>query len=229
LKKYQVEGFAFIGRTFDEYIRMFSLTDSELESYSFLDCPGGACSFTAEAQKQGINATATDIEYGNSLSEFKLKCEQEVAKVKIAFSKAKDLCDWSFYGDLDHLLTYRKKAAKLFLEDYHENSHHYTSGKIPILNHPDNKFDIVLSGHFLFLYSDRLDFDFHLKAILELLRVARNEVRIYPLLGLDGSPYIHMNDLLKELSQRGYLAEIHKIEFEFLKGSNQLLSIRKSQ
>lgn len=48
-KKYTVKGFAFIGRTFDEYKQMFELSATDLQSNSFLDCPGGSCSFTAEA------------------------------------------------------------------------------------------------------------------------------------------------------------------------------------
>ncbi|MSR88323.1 MAG: hypothetical protein EXS67_01540 [Candidatus Margulisbacteria bacterium] len=78
MKKNNVEGFAFIGRTFLEYCEMFNLTDDELSSYSFLDCPAGACSFTAEVHKRNIQATAVDCEYGLALSKFLEKCEIEI-------------------------------------------------------------------------------------------------------------------------------------------------------
>lgn len=38
----------------------------------------------------------------------------------------------------------------------------------------DNEFDLALCSHLLFTYSDLLSLEFHLEAIAELLRVARN-------------------------------------------------------
>ena len=43
----------FIGRTYDEYIKMFDLTTEELMKYSILDAPAGACSFTSVANDLG--------------------------------------------------------------------------------------------------------------------------------------------------------------------------------
>lgn len=225
--KYSVQGFAFIGRTFDEYCKMFHLTENELQNNTFLDCPGGACSFTAEAKKKGITAQASDCEYDKSVSHFEESCQLELDKVRVGFADAKSLFNWSFYGDLDQLLLYRQKSARLFVQDYYKNPKSYTNGTLPNLPFPDNTFDIVLSGHFLFLYADRLDYNFHLNALLELTRVAKKEVRVYPLIGLDGSAYADMNRLLNELSQTGAVPKLIQTDFEFLKGSNQCLLIQK--
>ena len=43
----------------------------------------------------------------------------------------------------------------------------------------NEQFHLVLSAHFLFMYSDRLDYDFHVQTIRELPRVASEEVRIF--------------------------------------------------
>jgi hypothetical protein len=225
--KYNVKGFAFIGRTFDEYCRMFNLTEDELKNNTFLDCPGGACSFTAEARKKGIIAQASDCEYGNPVSHFEKSCQLELDKVKDGFANAESLFNWSFYGELDQLLLYRQKAARLFVQDYHKNPKSYTKGILPNLPFPNNAFDIVLSGHFLFLYADRLDYNFHRNALLELTRVAKKEVRVYPLIGLDGSAYADMDKLLYDLSQTGAVPKLIETDFEFLKGSNQCLLIQK--
>lgn len=56
----------FIGRTFDEYMRMFALQPEELRGRSFPDCPAGACSFTADANRRGAEAVAADIAYSYS-------------------------------------------------------------------------------------------------------------------------------------------------------------------
>ena len=98
---------------------------------------------------------------------------------------------------------------------------------MPELPFSDNQFDIVLSGHFLFLYADRLDSSFHLKSLLELARISKKEVRIYPLIGLDGTPYAEMDRLLDSLREKGLRPQLKPTPFHFLKGSHQLLSILK--
>lgn len=53
----------FIGRTFEEYMKMFNLTVEEITGKSILDCPGGACSFSSQARKLGADPIAVDIAY----------------------------------------------------------------------------------------------------------------------------------------------------------------------
>lgn len=49
--KLDLERIVFIGRTYEEYIRMFDLLESDLIGQRILDCPAGACSFTAIANQ----------------------------------------------------------------------------------------------------------------------------------------------------------------------------------
>ena len=60
---------------------------------------------------------------------------------------------------------------------------------LPRLPFPGGRFDLVLSSHFLFTYADRLDLEFHRAALRELHRVARREVRVFPLLEQGGGPF----------------------------------------
>lgn len=99
--KYTVQGFAFIGRTFDEYFRMVDLTEGELKNNTFLDCPGGACRFTAKATENRITAHASDCAYGKPVSHFEESCQLELDKIREGFANANALFNWSFYGDLD--------------------------------------------------------------------------------------------------------------------------------
>ena len=48
----------------------------------------------------------------------------------------------------------------------------YVTASLPRLPLRDGQFDLALCSHLLFLYSDRLSFEFHLASIEELLRVA---------------------------------------------------------
>ncbi|MGG2066221.1 AzlD domain-containing protein [Bacillus sp. S14(2024)] len=47
--KLNIERAVFIGRTFEEYCDMFQLHDEDIQNKKILDCPSGACSFTAVA------------------------------------------------------------------------------------------------------------------------------------------------------------------------------------
>jgi hypothetical protein len=58
---------------------------------------------------------------------------------------------------------------------------------LPYLGFEDNRFDLALCSHFLFLCSDRLDRQFHIEAITEMCRVAR-EARVFSLLQLGSRP-----------------------------------------
>ena len=53
---------------------------------------------------------------------------------------------------------------------------------MPDLPFDDGAFDLALSSHLLFLYSEQFDLGFHVRALEEMLRVAA-EVRVFPLSG----------------------------------------------
>jgi len=95
---------------------------------------------------------------------------------------------------------------------------------LPNLPFEDKKFDLALSSHFLFLYSEHLDFEFHLNSILEMLRVSQ-EARIFPIVGLDNNYSPHLKNVIVSLEQRGYKSEILKTDYEFQKGANEMLKV----
>lgn len=114
-------------------------------------------------------------------------------------------------AELVRLRAMRELARQLFLRDYLAGlaQGRYVKGELPHLPFADDSFDCALCGHFLFLYAHLFDEGFHRKAIAELLRVAR-QVRIYPLLGLDGVMPAFAETLLAELAARGDL-EIRRV------------------
>jgi len=57
--KLDLSRIVFIGRTFDEYMSMFNLTQEDLVGRKILDCPAGACSVTAKANQLGADVTAS--------------------------------------------------------------------------------------------------------------------------------------------------------------------------
>lgn len=85
----------------------------------------------------------------------------------------------------------------------------------------DNSFDMALSSYFLFLYSTHLSADFHIQALLEMLRVS-NEVRVFLLLALDSSLSTHLPMVNERLAEQGFSIEIMRVPYEFERGSNNM-------
>ena len=84
----------------------------------------------------------------------------------------------------------------------------------------------MLCSHFLFLYGADLDQAFHLAAIQAMLQVG-GEVRIFPLLDLDGRPSYHVDPIRADLRAAGYEAERVPVGYEFQKGGNEMLWVRR--
>jgi hypothetical protein len=53
------------------------------------------------------------------------------------------------------------------------------------------------------MYADRLDYPFHLTTLKELLRVSKEEIRIFPLVDLEGKRYEHLDKLISYLNNNG--------------------------
>jgi hypothetical protein len=97
---------------------------------------------------------------------------------------------------------------------------------LPNLSFADREYNLALCSHFLFLYSDFYDYQFHLDSIIEMLRVA-TEVRIFPLLTLMLQRSPHLNQIIEQLTQLDYTTEIKQVEYEFQKGGNEMLIVKR--
>ncbi len=84
----------------------------------------------------------------------------------------------------------------------------------------------MLVSHFLFLYDDLFDYDFHKASILELARIVQREIRIYPLINLSAIRSSYLEQLMHDSACFGLTFERVKSEFEFFKNADQLLIIR---
>lgn len=189
--------------------------------------PGGACSFTAHAAKAGADAYAADILYKHSKQTLKELGEAGLEKIykNTAWISEHNM---SFYGDLTGHRRTRQSALDDFLADF--DSPRYTYAKFPHLRLTEH-FDLCLSGHFLFTYDDRFDYEFHLSSIISMIEIA-SEVRIFPLVDMNNSrctkernfsPFVYR--LLDELPSFGLRAEIAPVDFEFQRGAGFVMKI----
>jgi hypothetical protein len=210
-------------RSFHEYEAMFSLTDSDLCG-RVLDCPGGASSFTAEASDLGTGVTAADPVYAMSTSALQELVLAQPGRGSAHTAAGIDRYLWDFYGDIEGHRAMRKTSAALFTSDIEVHPERYTPASLPFLPFEDRQFDLVLSSHFLFTYADRLDQEFHFQALVELYRVCRHEVRVFPLLDQGGHSLDAMTRALLELLLlQGIEAKVCDVPYEFQRGGNQML------
>lgn len=225
--KLDLERIVFIGRTFEEYLDMFSLSKKELDGKKILDCPAGACSFTAIGSKLGLDVTACDIAYYYSEEDLKNKGLQDIEHAMEYMQKAKDKYVWDYFEDVEGLRIHRLSALKDCVDDMLKSRDKYISATLPSLPFHDSEFDILLSAHFLIMYADRLDYEFHIQTLKEFLRVTKEEVRIFPLVDLEGKRYKHLDNIISFLTDYGCTVEEVKVSYEFQKDANSMLKIIK--
>lgn len=215
------------GRNRVEYGAFFDLAELA-PATRVLDCAGGPSSFAAEMSALGQPVVAADPLYRLSRAEIKLRIELGREKIMAAVRAAAGRFVWDDYGTPAALEATRLSAMKLFLEDYEEGqaAGRYIAAALPALPFADGAFELALSSHFLFLYGARFDRAFHLAGLRELCRVAR-ELRIFPLVDLAGRRSAHLEPALAMLAAAGLTAEIAEVGYQFQKGGNQMLRIRR--
>ncbi len=215
------------GRTLEEYKLMFSLTDADLNS-NILGCGDGPASFNAEMTKQNHSVVSIDPVYEFSSDQIRQRVEDTYKTVISQVRQNPDRYIWKNFQNVDELGQARLGAMEDFLVDYElgKEAGRYRAESLPSLDFTDNQFDLCLSSHLLFLYSDQLTLEFHLDSIHELLRVSK-ELRIFPLLKLNCSRSPYVDAVITNLSEKGFDVKIVPVEYEFQKGGNQMLQIRK--
>lgn len=225
----ELDRIVFIGRTYAEYMKMFGLDEALLREGSVLDCPAGPSSFTAEAHERGLSVTACDALYNTPPGILADKGRKDIEHTFRKVDDVPHLYVWKDYKDRDEIISLRHTALERFVKDYPSGAGEgrYIHAELPRLPFPDRSYNVVLSSHFLFLYGDRLSIDFHVSSLLEMVRVTSGEVRVYPLQGLDAKPYPHLNEVLTSLRVEGIHAEIVPTLFEFQRGANTQLVLRR--
>ena len=224
---FRLEDAAPWGRNRVEYTAFFDL--AELPPHQrILDCAAGPSSFTAEMSRLDHLVVAADPLYRWPKETIKERIAANRGPMMAGVRAAAERFVWDDYGSPEALEATRLSAMKHFLEDYDEGrgAGRYLDAALPALPFEDGAFDLALCSHFLFLYAESFDLDFHLASALELCRVAR-EARIFPLLDLDGRRSPHLAPLLDALASRGLATEVRQVGYEFQKGGNQMLVIQE--
>ncbi|MFH8990276.1 methyltransferase domain-containing protein [Streptomyces sp. NPDC017940] len=210
-------------RSFDEYRAMFALSDDDL-AQRVLDCPGGAASFVAQAGARGVDAVAVDPLYGQERDVLGALAQREIEhKHADVAAGARDFV-WDWFGTPERYTRLRAESARAFTADIAARPDRYVAGALPHLPFPDRSFDLVLSSHLLFSYGAQLGEDFHLSALIELVRVARREVRLFPVvLHTSDERYPALDRLRNALDALGVPSRLDRVGYAFQPGGDEVL------
>ncbi|MDJ0660274.1 MAG: SAM-dependent methyltransferase [Crocosphaera sp.] len=216
-----------IGRTLDEYVRMFNLTEDDCKK-SILSVADGPASFNAEGTQLGYKIKSVDPIYVFNTQQIKKRFYDVIDNIIEQVEKTANNWVWTYHKSPQELKNNREKAMSLFCQDYEQGKkeHRYEIGELPKLEYKNNEYELGLISHFLFLYSAYLDQQFHLDSINEMLRVCQ-EVRIFPLITLNHkiSPYVDF--VIQFLNNQGYHCKIEEVSYQLQPQGNQMLKITK--
>jgi hypothetical protein len=216
------------GRSFEEYRRMFALSDADLQ-VRILGCADGPASFNAESTRRGTTVISIDPLYRLDTKTIRDRIAATYDQMLLQAQRNLQQFVWETIQSVEELGRIRMQAMQAFLGDYDlgKRQGRYVDAELPSIAFPDKSFDVALCSHFLFLYTEHLSEAFHRSAILELCRVAR-EVRIFPLLALDGRTSRYVGSMVNDLSD-SYEVALETVPYEFQRGGNQMMRVRPLQ
>ena len=214
------------GRSYDEYVSMFGLSEDDL-TLRILGCGDGPAAFNSLLTECGGSVVSVDPIYAFDAAQIRTRVAEAYDIVMTQARKNQDDYVWEAIPSVEQLGSIRMSAMENFLADFDTGKQEgrYIAGELPSLPFDNGQYDIALSSHFLFLYSAQLSAEFHLQALQEMLRVSR-EVRVFPLITLDGtpSPYLHLVN--GHFDKNGFDVETKRVPYEFQRGGNEMLVIK---
>jgi hypothetical protein len=157
------------GRSFDEYCAMFALSDRDL-GLRILDCGGGPASFNAEGTRGGRCIVSCDPIYRFTASQIETRIAATYAAIIDQTRHNASEFVWTSMRSVDELGAVRMAAMRKFLDDYPAGlvEGRYRNGELPTLPFADRSFDLAVSSHLLFLYTEQFDESFHCSSIAEM-------------------------------------------------------------
>ncbi|MEC4986277.1 MAG: SAM-dependent methyltransferase, partial [Oscillatoria sp. PMC 1076.18] len=208
------------GRSFSEYVKMFHLTSDDFQG-KIVDCAAGPASFNIEASQRGYKVISCDPIYQFSTEEISQRIEATYPQIVNQLAANKENYVWKNFASPDELGKVRMATMKKFLVDFSRGfqQKRYVTNSLPNLLFRDKEFNLALCSHFLFSYSEQLSREFHLEAVREMCRIAK-EVRIFPIINLAGKVSPHLKEVREMLSKQGYSYRIQQVEYEFQQGGN---------
>jgi hypothetical protein len=132
------------GRSFDEYRRMFVLTEDELP-LKIVGCGDGPASFNAEATRRGPQVSSCDPIYRYNADQLRDRITSTYDEVLEQTRRNADEFVWNSIRSVEELGQVRMAAMNDFLADYPAGKAEgrYIDAELPRLPFSDSSFDLV--------------------------------------------------------------------------------------
>ena len=214
-------------RAYDEYVAMFSLTAEDM-SGRVLDCSAGAASFVTVARSNGTTAYAVDPAYAMSRDDLARAVRDDLQRGSTIAEQHPDRFVWDWFGSRESRDRMRRAAGARFLAALATSRRWLVAGELPRLPFRDRCFDLVLCSHLVFTWADVLGVDWHRAALLELLRVSRREVRVFPtVMQGPGDAVPFWAELMAALDEQGVATEERQVPYRFQVTGDRMLVLRR--
>ena len=140
------------GRSFREYVGMFTLTAADLQK-QILGCGDGPASFNAEGSAQGYRVTSADPIYALSAAQIEQRIDETWQEILEQMRPNMDSFVWTHFNSLEDVRDARLSAMRQFLADLEcgKSEGRYIDASLPELPFEDSSFDLALCANFLFL------------------------------------------------------------------------------
>lgn len=206
---------------------MFALSEADL-GRRILGCGDGPASFNAEMTALGHSVVSVDPLYQFSGEQIRQRVQETYEPIVSQVKQNSARYVWKTFEDADALGAARLAAMEAFLRDYGVGraAGRYQFQALPKLALEDDAFSLCVCSHLLFMYSEHLSLGFHVASLRELLRVS-SEVRVFPLLDLKCEISPHLDAVIEAMSADGAEVQAQTVDYEFQKGGNQMLVIRR--
>ena len=214
------------GRSFDEYLDMFNLPESDLVR-DIVGVGDGPASFNFRMYQRGTPIVSVDPIYRYTEAELRERIQETYEDVIAQSRQNQGKFVWTKISDVDELAEIRRQAMGEFCRDFERGKQQgrYIDASLPNLPFPDRHFDLVLSAHFLFFYSANRDLAFHLHAVQELLRIG-SEVRIFPIVDVNSNLSPFVSPVINELEKNGIACSVERVPYHFQKTGNEMLRLK---
>jgi SAM-dependent methyltransferase len=213
------------GRSLDEYVWMFGLSEQDLAG-RILGVGDGPASFNADMHRRGRRVTSCDPIYTLGPDQIRARIEATFETVLEQTRQHRANYIWDAIASVEELGRVRMAAMARFLADYPSGGRQgrYVASTLPNLPFANGAFDLALCSHLLFLYTEQLGRDFHVQSVLEMGRAAR-EVRVFPLLDLQCRPSAHVGPVVRACEAAGRRVVIEEVPYEFQRGADRMMRI----
>ncbi len=202
---------------------MFNISDIDLQR-GILGCSDGPASFNAILTRRGGHVVSVDPVYQFTADQIRDQIDKVYPNILAQMEENAGSYNWDSIESVENLGRVRMHAMQEFLSDFETGfkSGRYIFASLPTLPFCSQQFELALCSHFLFLYSDQVSLGQHVAGMKELCRVAC-EVRVYPLISLDGTHSKHLPAVIEALTATGIQVSLESVGYRFQRGAAEML------